>query len=121
MRTFLFLLLMTCSAFARNNGVIAADDPNREWFKRDKIHACCDAADGKFVDFRLVEYGTGFQIKIEEEWIDVPQHAIDAVKGEKNPYLEALAWYRVDNSYDGEGNIVHKSWYIRCFIPGVGG
>lgn len=104
-------------AYARNTGVIAADDPNRDWFKREKIHACCDYSDGKFVPFRLVEYGTGFQIKIEGEWVDVPPHAIEAVKGEKNPYLEALAWYRED-SLEGASQ---KIWYIRCFIPGVGG
>jgi hypothetical protein len=111
--TVLYLaFLWPLAAIAHNTGQIAADDPNRNWFARPKPHACCDLADGKFVAYRLVEHGTGYEVKIEDEWIAVPPEAIKALEGEKNPYLEALVWYR--------SNLPASKWYVRCFIVGAG-
>jgi hypothetical protein len=120
-RLVLFVLFaLSSSALARNTGQIAADDPNRDWFSRAKVHACCDLRDGKFVDFRFNESTpSGFQIALEGQWIDVPVTAVRALDGERNPYLQALAWYGKMAHVDGEA--VTPAWDIRCFIVGAGG
>jgi hypothetical protein len=103
---------------ARNNGVIAADDPNRQWFNRSAVNACCNYADGHFVPFRLDD-NKKFEIQVNDKWWKVPDAAVKALEGEKNPYLEALAWWSTKWDYT-EGGFQTGQIDIRCFIVGAG-
>jgi hypothetical protein len=95
-----------------------ANSPLKSWF--DHLASgkglCCSFADGAVVDDPDWEVhsstggaepnGTHYRVRIEGEWIDVPD---EAVITEPNRAGHTMVW-----PYYGDGKIL----YIRCFMPG---
>jgi hypothetical protein len=108
---------LTTSAMARNYGQYDTVDPEtRNWVQglKDKSgQGCCDTADGHPAEYEWDIAGSGYRVRIEGEWYEVPP---DAVIKEPNRLGFATVWYSW--SWDLAGKKTH---HIRCFLPGAGG
>ncbi len=99
-------------AWARDDGRYAAMDPAiHAWF--DHLASgkglCCSFADGFSIeDVDWDTDGSGYRVRVDGKWIDVPDAAVVT---EPNRFGPAVVWpYR-----DIDGNTL-----IRCFLPGAG-
>jgi hypothetical protein len=106
----LFMLLLCCSAQARDDGRYA-NSPLKPWF--DSLSSargnCCSFADGRRIDDADVTMrADGYYVQVDGQWILVPP---DAVLTVPNKAGVPIVWpYK-----DASGKI-----QIRCFIPGAG-
>ena len=95
---------------ARDDGRFA-NSPLKEWFDRlaSKNGLCCAFADG--VSVQDVDWDTQdghYRVRIEGEWIEVPDAAVIA---EPNRFGPAVVWPYNDR---------YGNTQIRCFMPGAG-
>lgn len=102
------LTIVFCvTARARDDGRYA-NSPLKPWFQGLKANRglCCDGADGQRIDDSdWSTTASGYRVRIEGEWHDVPK---DALIEEPNLAGFAMVWY-----YNGAQGI-----YIRCFLRG---
>jgi hypothetical protein len=106
-RLALFLMLFCGPALARDDGRYA-NSPLKEWFDRlaSGKGLCCSFADGYVVEDPDWKSSDGhYQVRIENEWVDVPD---DAVITEPNKFGRTMVWPLWDT----------KGLTIRCFLPG---
>jgi hypothetical protein len=102
------LLLLSAVALAAPP---AGSDPASElakWFhslKSNEGEPCCDIADCRLVESKVVN--SGFQVFIDEEWVPVPQYVILSVT---NPNKKAVACYHYSEAEN-------KGLLILCFVP----
>jgi hypothetical protein len=105
------------TALARDYGQYRGVDPStRQWIEglKDKSgHGCCDTADGHPAEYEWDIARSGYRVRIEDQWYDVPS---DAVITEPNRLGYATVWYWWSWEVDGR-----KTHHIRCFLPGAGG
>ena len=106
-RLVLFLMLFCGPALARDDGRYT-NSPLKEWFDllASRKGLCCSVADGYVVDDPDWESSKGhYRVRIENEWIDVPDDAIITVP---NKVGRTMVWPMRDG----------KGLTIRCFMPG---
>ena len=80
-RLVLFLMLFCGPALARDDGRYA-NSPLKQWFDllASRKGLCCSVADGYVVDDPDWESNSGhFRVRIEDEWVDVPDDAVVTV------------------------------------------
>lgn len=115
MRVFLatLLLCLSTAALARDDGRWA-NNPLKQWF--DGLASgkglCCSSADGLAI--KDVDWDThgqapnsGYRVRIEGIWIDVPKDAVVTVP---NKFGAAVVWPYVEAG----------KTLVRCFMPGGG-
>jgi hypothetical protein len=101
------LLLFWGPALARDDGHYA-NSPLKEWFNR---HAsgktlCCSFADGYVVKDPEWKSSNGhYQVRIENEWVEVPDDAVITGAQQIRPDDGVALWA--------------KDLTIRCFLPGI--
>ena len=108
----MLLLLLALPAHARDDGRYAGS-PLKPWFDSLKSGKgpCCSDADGTALSDVDWESRSGrYRVRIEGEWIDVPD---DAVIKEPNRAGRTMVW---PVFYRGMGAPVKVD--IRCFMPG---
>ncbi len=99
-------------SWARDDGRYAAMNPAlHAWFDHlaSSKGLCCSFADGFSIeDVDWDTDGTGYRVRVDGKWIDVPDAAVVT---EPNRFGPAVVWpYQ-----DADGNT-----QIRCFLPGAG-
>lgn len=126
MKFVVLFLLVSASAFARNNGQYAQNNP---WWQ-DQLapmtkQPCCSQADGVYAeeDIRKGDDGGSHywvrwvivnpgKADIEIPWMQVPDDVI--IYNSKSPQGHPVVWWSATESL---GKQIFK---IRCFVPGVG-
>lgn len=105
------IIIAAIVLLARDDGRYAqVPSEIKEWFNTLKSQKglCCSMADGFSVDDP--EWGrteTGYWVRVESQWIDVPE---DAVVSGNNRIGRAIVWPIIIKG----GKIT-----IRCFMPGA--
>ena len=109
MRFLLLALLISSSAFARDDGRYASSNPElKNWFDQlsSKRGRCCSDADGHAVSDVDWESKNGhYRVRFKDQWYDVPDAAVVT---EPNLVGRTMIW-----SVQYQNNI-----YIHCFMPG---
>jgi hypothetical protein len=82
-----------------------------QWFKELRAKGgapCCDGSDAHSVEDPNWEMKDGhYRVRLNGEWVDVPDEAVVAVPNKFGP---ALVWpYEGDKAHQG----------VRCFMPGM--
>lgn len=119
MKRLAILLLLTTPALAAPPPGTDLNSPLHHWFHDQhsiKGLWCCDVSDGHILsdeDWRMKlipagESDSGYEVRINNEWVPVPQSAMRDPNGGPNPTGHAIAWYLV-NEYGAT---------IYCFAPG---
>ena len=117
LRIFALCLLISSPAYATYDGPV---DPDlHDWFEHQTSHdgkrLCCSIADG--VVLKEEEWRTRngvYQVRIQDQWRDVPKDAIVDPGNGTNPLGKPIVWYRHLSGYEGEPT-------IDCFCPGTMG
>lgn len=104
------LIVALSAAVARDDGRYA-QSPLKPWFDSLKSKAgslCCSNADGlRLEDPEWEQTPDGYRVKLEGEWIDVPDSAVVIVP---NRVGYAMVWPVYVNGKPS----------VRCFMPGAG-
>lgn len=113
MRKLLPFLLLSTSALAAPPPGTDTNSQLHAWFERQySVNGalCCSEADGHIIsddDWRAT--GRSYDVKINDQWWSVPEHALRNLEGGPNPTGNPIVWYT--SNADGSPNIY-------CFAPG---
>ena len=90
--------------------------PTAQWFKAQHSMDgswCCDIADGHLLDdedWRMKN--STYEVRINGEWITIPEKAKRDPNGGPNPTGHAVVWYTIEGTSTGRP-------FIFCFAPGT--
>ena len=112
MKRLAILLLLTTPALADPPPNVDLNSPLHKWFHaQHSVNGiwCCDISDGHVLsdeDWRMAS--DAYEVRINGEWIRVPEKALRDPNGGPNPTGHAIAWY----------NISEYGVMLYCFAPG---
>lgn len=113
-------IIVLCATLAlAHDAHYALSKDMKTWFDglKSKEGPCCSDADGNVLqDVDWESNGTGYRVRIDGKWIDVPP---SAVISEPNRYGPTMVWPLRTGGWNYDtGAMDGPVTVIRCFMPG---
>lgn len=116
---FLLIIIVWASGVGAHDSHYALSKDMKTWFDGLKSGQgpCCSDADGNVIqDVDWESNGTGYRVRIDGKWFDVPA---DAVVNEPNRYGPTMVWPLRTGAWNYDtGTMNGPVSSIRCFMPG---